>query len=122
MIPILIAEDDEHIAKLISFKLKREGFEVEVARNGGEAIEFLDRKPWRVVILDVMMPVHDGWHVLKTMRERPGLEQTPVLMLTAKGRQKDVATAVELGAQQYLTKPFDPQELSDRVKKLAGLA
>ena len=115
---ILLAEDEEHIAKLVAFKLSREGFSVTIAKNGQEAIDQLRLKPWVLVILDVMMPVLDGWQVLRTLRSSEDLATLPVLMLTAKGEQKDMATAVDLGVQQYLKKPFDPNELANVVKRL----
>jgi DNA-binding response OmpR family regulator len=101
---ILLAEDEEHIAKLVAFKLEREGYGVTVAHNGLEAINFLALRPWALIILDVMMPIHDGWHVLKTIRGLPMLSGTPVLMLTAKGHDTDRANAVELGAQDFVRK------------------
>jgi two-component system, OmpR family, alkaline phosphatase synthesis response regulator PhoP len=121
---ILVAEDEEHIAKLVHFKLTREGFQVTIAKNGQEAIDLLKARPWALVILDIMMPIADGWTVLKSLRAMPELSHLPVLMLTAKGYQKDAANAAELGAQHFLKKPFDPSELAALVKKMSsgGLA
>ncbi|MGZ3699148.1 MAG: response regulator transcription factor [Bdellovibrionota bacterium] len=118
-VEILIAEDEEHIAKLVAFKLSREGYAVTVACDGGEAVARLPERPWSLVILDVMMPVHDGWHVLKTLRAS-AQPDIPVLMLTAKSYQKDVANAAELGATHFLKKPFDPNELALMVRKIVG--
>ena len=115
---ILVAEDEEHIAKLVSFKLTKEGFAVTIAKNGQEAIDMLKAKPWSLIILDIMMPIADGWTVLKSLRAMPELSKVPVLMLTAKGAQKDVANAAELGAQHFLKKPFDPQDLAALVKTM----
>src|SRR5688572_13725698 len=95
---ILLAEDEDHIAKLVQFKLSREGFEVVHARNGQEAIDRLGTAPWSLVILDVMMPLRDGYEVLRTIRADANFQKLPVLMLTAKGQQKDMANAAELGA------------------------
>jgi DNA-binding response OmpR family regulator len=114
----LIAEDEEHIAKLVAFKLGREGFEVTVAPNGQEAIDRLMAKPWALVILDVMMPLKDGWQVLKEIRANPALRGLPVLMLTAKSYQQDLANAADLGATQFLKKPFEPNHLAATVRKL----
>ncbi len=116
-IEILLAEDEEHIAKLICFKLARDGFKVSVAKNGQDAVDQLGARPWSLVILDVMMPILNGWQVLESLKSSPA-SGTPVLMLTARQGQKDVARASELGATQFLSKPFDPAELSIRVKKL----
>lgn len=119
---ILLAEDEEHIARLISFKLGKVGFEVTTAKNGQEAIELLPAKPWVLVILDIMMPIYDGWEVLKALRSSnsPLRPSTPVLMLTAKGHQRDMANAAELGAQEYLRKPFDPEQLANLVMRMVG--
>jgi two-component system alkaline phosphatase synthesis response regulator PhoP len=118
-IRILVAEDEEHIAKLVAFKLTREGFAVTIARNGGEALTLLfSGEPWALLILDVMMPVCDGWEVLKQVRAREMTATLPVLMLTAKGHQQDMADAVELGATDFLKKPFEPSHLAAVVQKL----
>jgi DNA-binding response OmpR family regulator len=115
---ILLAEDEEHIAKLVAFKLAREGYEVTVARNGQEAIDRLPLERWSLVILDVMMPIRDGWQVLKAVRAEPSLSGVPVLMLTAKSYHQDMANAAELGATQFLKKPFEPGHLAATVKQL----
>lgn len=117
---ILLAEDEAHIAKLVEFKLSRDGFELSVAENGQVAIDRLKDGPWALIILDVMMPVCDGWQVLQAIREDSALGEVPVLMLTAKGQQKDMANAAEMGATHYLKKPFDPGELSETVKRLTS--
>jgi DNA-binding response OmpR family regulator len=117
-INILIAEDEEHIAKLVAFKLNKEGFEVTIAKNGQEAIDLLLAKPWKLLILDVMMPICDGWQVLKQLRATPEVAKIPVLMLTAKSYQQDMANAAELGATQFLKKPFEPSNLASVVRKL----
>jgi DNA-binding response OmpR family regulator len=115
---ILLAEDEEHIAKLVSFKLTKEGCEVTIAKDGQEALDRLHEKPWDLLILDVMMPYHDGWSVLKKCRETPALKALPVLMLTAKNIQGQAAHVADLGANAYLRKPFDPAELARKVKEL----
>ena len=115
---ILLAEDEASIARLVEFKLSREGYDVFIAKNGQVAIEHLFSQPWSVLILDIMMPVLDGWEVLKKVRAIESLKSLPVLMLTAKGQQKDLASAIELGANEFLRKPFDPDELVEVVKKL----
>jgi len=115
---ILIAEDEEHIAKLVSFKLEREGFSVTVAKNGQEAVDRVLSRPWSLLILDVMMPLKDGWQVLKEVRSMPALAGLPVLMLTAKGVQQDISNAAELGATEFIKKPFDPAHLAATVRKL----
>jgi DNA-binding response OmpR family regulator len=113
-----MAEDEEHIAKLVAFKLTREGFEVTIAPNGQEAINRLLLKPWALVILDVMMPIKDGWQVLKEIRATPAIAKIPVLMLTAKSYHSDLANAAELGATQFIKKPFEPNHLAATVRQL----
>jgi two-component system, OmpR family, alkaline phosphatase synthesis response regulator PhoP len=115
---ILLAEDEEHIAKLVVFKLKREGFDVTVAGNGKVATRLLRAKPWAVIILDIMMPICDGWQVLKVIRSTPELVSIPVLMLSAKSHQKDMLNAAALGAERFLRKPFDPDELAELIKTM----
>jgi two-component system, OmpR family, alkaline phosphatase synthesis response regulator PhoP len=115
---ILLAEDEEHIAKLVSFKLSKEGYEVTIAPNGKDAIEKLLLKPWSLLILDVMMPFADGWQVLRQARATPATAHLPVLMLTAKSYQHDVVNAAELGATQFIKKPFEPAVLAMTVRKL----
>jgi len=119
-VEILLAEDEEHIAKLVEFKLARDGYQIFLAKNGQEAIEQFGTHNWSLIILDIMMPVYDGWQVLQALRLSQWAS-IPVLMLTAKGSQKDVSLAAELGATQFLRKPFDPNELSLTVKKILGL-
>ena len=107
---ILLAEDEEHIARLIEFKLKKEGFDIHVARNGVEALEHWSKSGWSLLILDVMMPIQDGWQVLKMVRQSD--PKIPVLMLTAKSSEMDIAKSAELGATRFLKKPFDPADLA----------
>ncbi|MCM2276443.1 MAG: response regulator [Oligoflexia bacterium] len=114
---ILLAEDEEHIARLIAFKLTKEGFEITVARDGGEALALLETHAWTLAILDVMMPVHDGWAVLRALRARSAI---PVLMLTARGDAQAVSESARLGATHFMKKPFDLNELAATVKRLAG--
>lgn len=115
---ILVAEDEEHIAKLLAFKLEREGYAVTIARNGQEAIDRLGAQPWALLILDVMMPLADGWQVLQQARANPATARLPVIMLTAKSFQQDVTSAAELGATQFMKKPFEPAALAASVRKL----
>jgi DNA-binding response OmpR family regulator len=111
----LLAEDEEHIARLIEFKLKKEGHSVVVARNGVEALERWPGQIWSLVILDVMMPILDGWNVLKEIRRTD--PNVPVLMLTAKSSETDISKSAELGATRFLKKPFDPAELARVVQE-----
>ncbi len=115
---ILLAEDEEQIAKLVRFKLDYEGFDVSVVKNGQEAIDHILREEWDLLILDVMMPVKSGIQVLEELRVKKSM--IPVLVLSAKGYQKDIDHAFELGASQYLKKPFSPDELASLAKKMSN--
>lgn len=120
-IRVLVAEDEEHIGKLILFKLGKDGYETTWVKNGREATEKVaGAGPWNVVVLDVMMPEMDGWEALKVIRASPAGKALPVLMLTAKAQARDQAEAMRLGASEFLAKPFDPAELSKVVGRLAG--
>jgi len=117
---ILIAEDEPHIARMVTFKLEHEGYEVIWAKNGGEAVKSLQDKAPDLVLLDVMMPVMDGFEVLKKIKEDESTWHIPVIMLTAKGKIKDIDLAFDLGADDYIVKPFLPDELVERVQVLLG--
>ena len=113
---ILLAEDEPHIARLVVFKLEREGYEVIWAKDGGEALESIKKDIPDLVLLDVMMPVMDGFDVLKKIKEDERLWKIPVIMLTAKGQIKDVEKGFDLGSDDYVVKPFRPDELVARIK------
>ena len=112
---VLLAEDEIHIAKLVIFKLEKEGYQVVHAKDGREAIARLPEQIWATIILDVMMPHCDGWEVLRTVRASELTKTTPVLMLTAKAMPQDQANSASLGATEFLRKPFDPAELARSV-------
>ncbi len=109
---VLIVEDENNIAELLHLYLEKEGFETEVARDGGKAVElFRSFKP-DLVLLDIMLPVLDGWSVLKKIRAE---EKTPIIMLTAKGEVQDKVSGLELGADDYVVKPFEMKEVLARI-------
>ncbi len=110
---VLVAEDEERLRKIVRTYLQRDGYEVLEARNGQEAIDLLDENAVDLVILDVMMPEVDGWSVLRQLRSESDL---PVIMLTARGDEEDKLFGFELGAEDYMTKPFSPRELMARVR------
>ncbi len=114
---ILLAEDEPHIARLIVFKLEREGYEVTWTKDGGEALESIKNNIPDLVLLDVMMPVMDGFDVLKKVKEDERLWKIPVIMLTAKGQIKDVERGFDLGSDDYIVKPFRPDELVARIRR-----
>ena len=113
MLKILIVDDDTNISELISLYLNKEGYETEEANSGKKALElFFEYKP-DLVILDIMLPEIDGYDVCKEIRKT---SNTPIIMLTAKGEVFDKVLGLELGADDYMVKPFDPKELIARVK------
>jgi DNA-binding response OmpR family regulator len=115
----LVVEDDSHVLHLLRFILEREGYEAQVATDGRAAQALVERiDPPAVVILDVMLPYADGYQLLGEMRARPGWEKLPIIILTAKSQEKDIVHALEAGANDYLVKPFKPDELRARVKRL----
>lgn len=116
---ILMVEDEEDIAFLICFLLERHGFAVEHAADGRQALDCLaTNAPPNLALMDIMLPYHDGLELIERLRAQPGWETLPVLMLTAKAREVDVVRALELGADDYVTKPFQPEELLARIRRL----
>ena len=112
-VSILVVEDDKNIAQLLQMYLEKEGYAVTLAADGGEGLEkFRNIKP-DLVLLDIMMPVMDGWTVCKTIRSE---SQTPVIMLTAKSETDDKVAGLKCGADDYITKPFEMKEVLARVE------
>ena len=109
---VLIVEDDTNIAELLHLYLEKEGFETVVANGGGKGVELFRSFHPDLVLLDVMMPQMDGWQVIKEIRAS---SKTPVIMLTAKSETFDKVSGLELGADDYITKPFEMRELIARV-------
>ena len=117
---ILLAEDEPQTAQLIEFKLKQVGFTVVHAPDGEKALALVGTVKPVLIILDGLMPVYDGFEVLRRLKEDPHTRHIPVIMLTARARDKDVVTGLELGAADYMVKPFSPSELVARVRKVLG--
>src|SRR5208283_3920837 len=111
--PVLIVEDDNKTASLISLYLEREGYETAVAFDGVEALSLVRQKNPVVVILDLMLPKLDGWEVCRRIRE---FSDVPILMLTARGEEFDRVLGLTIGADDYVVKPFSPRELVARIK------
>ena len=109
---ILVVEDDRNISDLIRMYLEKEGFEVQTVFDGGSAVETFRSWEPDIVLLDIMLPVMDGWGVLKKIRETA---KTPVIMLTAKGEVSDRISGLEMGADDYIVKPFEMKELIARI-------
>ena len=115
---IVLAEDEPQIARLIEFKLKKEGYDVTWRENGEEALQAIKAEKPNLILLDVMMPVMDGYEVLRRLKEDENLKSIPVIMLTARAQEKDVVKGIDMGAEDYITKPFHPAELLARVKRI----
>ena len=119
---IVIAEDEPNLVIPLEYMLKREGFEVTVARDGQEALEAIAPVHPHLVLLDVMMPRKSGFDVCQVLRADEANRDIRILLLTAKGRDDDVAKGLALGADAYMTKPFSPKELVLKVRELLGPA
>ena len=118
---ILVVDDEPSILLSLAFVLKRAGFEVDEACNGEEALETARRSPPELVFLDVMMPKRNGFDVCRTIKQELGLSGTYVVMLTAKGQAYDRQQGLEAGADEYVTKPFDPDELLATARRALDL-
>ena len=109
---VLIVEDDSNIAELLHLYLEKEGFETKVAKDGGKGVEYFRSFQPNLVLLDIMLPIMDGWTVLKKIRVESA---APVIMLTAKGETEDKVTGLEGGADDYIVKPFEMKEVLARI-------
>jgi DNA-binding response OmpR family regulator len=119
---ILIADDEPNILISLEFLMKREGYEVHLARDGQEALDTLRRERPRLVLLDVMMPRKTGFEVCQEVRSDDAIRSTLILMLTAKGRETDVVKGLALGADAYMTKPFSTRDLVQKVREMLEAA
>lgn len=112
-VKVLVIEDDSYICELITLYAEKSGYIVNVANNGMKGLEMFYDNPPDLVILDIMMPEMDGWEVCKEIKR---FDKTPVIMLTGKGENCDKLKGFDLGTDDYLVKPFDPNELMARIK------
>ena len=117
---ILIADDEPNIVISLEYLMKREGYTVLVARDGQEALDTIARERPDLVLLDVMMPKKSGFEVCQAVRASEEMQATKILMLTAKGRDTDLAKGLALGADAYMTKPFSTRELVQKVAEMLG--
>ena len=115
MARVLVVDDEKLIVKGIRFSLEQDGYEVDCAYDGDEAIERAKEREYDVVLLDVMLPGHDGFEVCQTIRE---FSEMPIIMLTAKGDDMDKILGLEYGADDYITKPFNILEVKARIKAI----
>ena len=113
---ILVVDDEEDILELVQFNLLREGYQVSCAATGEAALDLARSKTPGLIVLDLMLPGMDGLEVARHLKDDPDTKNVPLVMLTAKGEEADIVTGLELGADDYVTKPFSPRVLLARVK------
>jgi DNA-binding response OmpR family regulator len=118
---VLIADDEPNILVSLEYLMKREGHTVLLARDGVQALALIRSARPALVLLDVMMPGKNGWEVCQAVRADEALAGTKILMLSAKGRDTDIAQGLGVGADAYMTKPFSTKELAARVREMLGL-
>jgi two-component system, OmpR family, alkaline phosphatase synthesis response regulator PhoP len=116
--PILVIDDEPYILRSLSYLLQREGYTVETATNGEEGLQRVRTLRPPLVFLDIMMPHMNGYEVCEQVKQDPGLEDTYVIMLSAKGQQIDRERGLLGGADEYMTKPFSPREVAQRVRTI----
>ena len=117
---ILIADDEPNIVISLEFLMSQAGFEVESVANGEETLQAVARQRPDLLLLDVMLPIRDGFEVCQTLRQNPLYKELKIIMLTAKGRDTEVSKGLAMGADAYITKPFATRELLQAVKALLG--
>ena len=115
---ILVCDDDPLLVDLLQYRLAAKGYDVIVAEDGGKALRRLHEVRPDAILLDAMMPVIDGYELLRKIREDENTAKIPVIMLTARKQEQDILTALELGADDYMVKPFIPEELVARLARL----
>jgi two-component system phosphate regulon response regulator PhoB len=114
---ILIVEDEAHIRRVLEYNLKLDGFEVYLAEDGDTGVKIAHEKNPNLILLDWLMPVMNGIQVLAELKADSSTEDIPVFMLTAKGMISDVTQALEMGADDYITKPFNPMQLGKTIRE-----
>lgn len=119
---VLIVDDEPNIVISLEFLMKREGFEVSIARDGEEALRKVEESVPDLILLDVMMPKKSGFEVCQQLRADPAYAGLKIIMLTAKGRDTEVTKGLDLGADAYMTKPFSTKDLAAQVRSLLGIA
>jgi DNA-binding response OmpR family regulator len=115
---ILIIEDEEDIRDLLEHYLKREGYDVHIAKDGETGLRKASQQRYDLVLLDLMLPQVDGLEICRNLRSRPQTSDLPIIMITAKAEESDRIVGLEMGADDYITKPFSPREVVARVKAL----
>ena len=117
---VLVVDDEMHILRIVKYKLESAGYQVLTALNGVDAIELARNESPALIFLDIMMPGINGYEVCQTLKNDPQTKDIIIIMLTAKGQESDKIKGLEVGVDEYITKPFSPQDLLDRTKDLIG--
>lgn len=117
---VLIADDEPNIVISLEFLMQQSGYEIRTVANGDEALRVAREFQPHVLLLDIMLPLKNGFEVCQVIRESPELSEVKIVMLTAKGRDTEVAKGLALGADAYITKPFATRELLETVRRLLG--
>ncbi|MBN1874023.1 MAG: response regulator [Anaerolineae bacterium] len=118
MVKILVAEDERDIRELIAFTLRFANFEVELARNGAEAVEKAPEIVPDLILMDVRMPLMTGYEACEALKQNAKTKNIPVIFLSAKGQESEIQEGLEVGATDYILKPFAPDELTSQVKRV----
>jgi len=115
---ILVIEDDRAISELITYNLEREGYEIACLYDGAQAVDFINKRKPDLIILDLMLPEVDGIEICRTIKSDAKTKQIPIVMLTAKSEEADVVVGLQMGADDYIPKPFSPKVLVARIKAI----
>jgi len=115
---VLVVDDDPYILMSLEFLMKKNGYDVMVARNGTEALELVEKQVPHLVLLDIMMPDVDGYEICRYIKKSPELKHTKVVFMSAKTKEADIQKGYDLGASLYITKPFSTRELVKQIKEL----
>jgi DNA-binding response OmpR family regulator len=118
MAKILIAEDERDIRDLVAFTLRFAGYEVVTAANGEEAVQQASKENPDLILMDVRMPRMTGYEACRILKADPEMKDVPIVFLSAKGQESEIQTGLEAGAEEYLLKPFAPDQLTERVKAI----
>lgn len=118
MAKILIAEDERDIRDLVAFTLRFAGYEVAAAANGEEAVAMASKENPDLILMDVRMPRMTGYDACRILKANPEMKDIPIVFLSAKGQESEIQTGMEVGAEEYLLKPFAPDQLTERVKDI----
>ena len=115
---VLIADDEPNIVTSLEFLMEQKGYEIKIARTGDEVLDYVKAFEPDLILIDVMMPLQSGFEVCQTIRENPAWQHIKIIMLTAKGRDSEVAKGLALGADAYITKPFSTKDLVALVDRI----